>query len=94
MSVKAKPFERRLKQRAVLEAVAATARDHHLRDDAVEVDADAAAEQHVHVLERNARDVGAGQAGQASRAWARREPRPADAREIRVEIERASSPRV
>ena len=61
---KAQPLERRLKQRAVLEAVAAAAIDDHLSGNAVEVDADAAAEQHVHVLERNARDVRAGQTGE------------------------------
>ena len=85
-------LERRSKQRAVLEAVAAAAIDDHLSDDAVEVDADAAAEQHVHVLEGNTGDVCPRQTGERLErgldrptcvTWAR----PTDAREIRVESE-------
>ena len=74
--MEAQPLDRRLKQRAVLEAVAAAAIDDHLSDDAVEIDADAAAEQDVHVLERDARDVRAGQTGQRLERRLDRPPRP------------------
>ena len=83
---KAETVERREQERAVLEAIAAAAIDDHLSGNAVEVDADAAAEQHVDVLERNARDVRADQAGERLE---RRLDRPveSDAREIGVETE-------
>jgi hypothetical protein len=81
-------FERRLKQRAVLKTVAAASSNDHLLHDAVEVDAYAAAEQHVHVLEGNARDVRACQAGQRLECGLQRTP-PPDPGEVGVEIERA-----
>src|SRR6185436_11574755 len=79
--------ERRLKQRAMLETVAAAAGDHHLGHDAVEIDADAAAEQDVHVLEGNARDVRARQPGQCVEGGLER-TLPPDASQVGVEIER------
>ena len=68
---KAQALDRRVKQRAVLEAVAAAAIDDQLSGDAVEVDADAAAEQHVHVLERECSRCARASDRRASRAWAR-----------------------
>src|SRR5262245_338165 len=85
---KAHALDRSVKQRAVLEAIAAAAIDDDLADDAVEVDADAAPEQHIYVLERDSCDVRARHTGQRLQGGLTR-TRPADARQVGVEIERA-----
>jgi hypothetical protein len=81
-------LEDSVKQHAVLEAVAAATGHHELRCDAVEVDADAAAEQHIDVFERNARDVRTGQAGQRLERRLER-TLPSDAGEVGGEIKGA-----
>jgi len=82
-----KELEGGLQQRAVLETVPTTTLDHDLAGDAVEVDADAAAKQHIHVLERNARHVRTRQPGQRVECRLERSL-PGDASEISVEVER------
>src|SRR5262245_27925977 len=81
-------LERGLKERAVFETIATASAHHDLLHDAVEVDADAAAEQHVHVLERNSSDMCAREARQRLEGGLDRTV-PADASQVGVEIERA-----
>ena len=55
--------QRRLEERPVLEAIAAAPGGDELGEDAVEIDAHAASEEHVEVLERDGGHVGEHQGG-------------------------------
>ena len=76
-----------LKQRVLLEAVAAAKVRDELSLQRGEVEADRSAEEDVEVLERDGRGVRLGQRGQDGRSRLSRS-RIADPREIRVEVER------
>src|SRR6185312_1521268 len=78
--------ERGAEQGRLLEAVAAAALVHELRLQALDVEPDRTAEQHVYVLERDVAHVRVEDAGERVVGRARA-PAPLDALEIGIEIE-------